>query len=166
MIAGDFETVRGAWGVRGEAAYLPNDTLQSAPVFAGLPGRTFDGGVGVDRQAGNVRVSGTLNVSRRRVNRGALGGAQVAANSAAEFTDTLLVGSAERSFARETRVLRVLAAWSPDAESAFVRGIGSVSLRDNVWLELSGGWLHGDGVDMLSRLSMRDFAYARIKVHF
>jgi hypothetical protein len=63
-------------------------------------------------------------------------------------------------------VLRVLAAWNPDVASAFVRGIGSVSLRDNVWLALSGGWLRGDGVDMLSRLSMRDFAYARIKVHF
>ena len=166
MIAGDFETVRGAWGVRGEAAYLPNDTLQSAPVFAALPGRSFDAGVGVDRRAGDFRVSGTLIVSRRRVDRGALGRALVPANSAGEFTDALLVGSAERTFARETRVLRVLAAWNPNAASAFVRGIGSVSLRDNVWLELSGGWLRGDGVDMLSRLSMRDFAYARIKVHF
>jgi len=166
MITGDFETVRGAWGVRGEAAYLPNDTLQSAPVFEGLPGRSFDAGVGVDRRAGDFRVGGTLIVSRRRVDRGALGRALVPADSAGEFTDALLVGSAERTFARETRVLRVLAAWNPDAASAFVRGIGSVNLRDNVWLELSGGWLRGDGVDMLSQLSMRDFAYARIKVHF
>jgi hypothetical protein len=67
---------------------------------------------------------------------------------------------------REIRVLRVFAAWNPDAASVLIRGIGPVNLRDNGWLELSGGWLRGDEVDMLSRLSMREFAYARIKVHF
>jgi hypothetical protein len=47
MIGGDFETVRGAWGLRGEVAV--RDDL-------------VEGGVGVDRRAGAYRVSGNVIV--------------------------------------------------------------------------------------------------------
>ena len=39
-------------------------------------------------------------------------------------------------------------------------------LRDNFWLETSVGWLRGTELDLLSRLSTRDFVYARLKVYF
>jgi hypothetical protein len=81
-------------------------------------------------------------------------------------TDVLMVGWAERSFARDTRMLRLMAAYNPDAASLFVRAITGWSLRDDVSLELSVGWLEGDGQDLLSRLAQRDFAQARLKVYF
>lgn len=164
MLSGDFETVRGAWGLRGEAAWFPEDTLQAETPPAALGGRSLEMGLGVDRKAGSYRVSGNVVVSRRRLD-AALAPA-LRLDPALNATNTLLIGSAERTFVRETRSVRVLAAWNPDEQSAFVRGIGAVSLRDNVSLEVSGGWLRGEGRDTLSRLSRRDFAYARLKVHF
>ena len=85
---------------------------------------------------------------------------------AIETTDVLFVSSIERTFARETRTLRFLSAYNPKAESAFVRGVGSIRVRDNVWLEISGGWLLGNGLDMLSRFSQHDFLYSRLKFYF
>jgi len=60
----------------------------------------------------------------------------------------------------------MLAVYNPDAASAFVRGIVAFSLRDNLLLETSAGWLRGTELDLLSRLSTRDFVYARLKVYF
>jgi hypothetical protein len=160
MVAGDFEATRGPWGIRGEAAYFPEDTLQSTEPLVPVPGRTLDAGVGVDRKAGSYRIAANVTVTRRSAT-DATGDA-----STLQRSDALIVGAVDRSFARETRTLRLLAAYSPDNDSAFVRGIGSIGLRDNVWLELSAGWLTGDGLDMLSRLSRRDFVYVRVKAHF
>lgn len=148
MVAGDFETTRGPWGIRGEAAYFPEDTRQLQQPLAPVPARTLDAGIGIDRRAGNYRVAANVIVS------------------AIDASDVLIVGAVDRSFARETRTVRLLSAYNPDSGSAFVRGIAAISLRDNVWLELSAGWLTGDGLDMLSRLSHRDFVYGRFKVHF
>jgi len=53
MVGGDFETVRGAWGVRGEVAAFVDDELQSTRLARGVPGRSIDAGVGLDRKAGN-----------------------------------------------------------------------------------------------------------------
>ena len=164
MVAGDFETTRGPWGIRGEAAYFPEDTLQSTAPLAPVPARTLDTGVGVDRRAGNYRIAANAVVSWRSAK--APAPQARAFDPAIEATDVLLVGWAERSFARDTRTVRLLAAYNPDSGSAFVRAIGSISLRDNVWVELSAGWLTGDGLDMLSRLSRSDFAHARLRVHF
>lgn len=161
MVAGDFETTRGPWGIRGEAAYFPEDTRQLQQPLAPVPARTLDAGIGIDRKAGEYRVAANAIVTRRS-SRDWAGEAGVAGGE----TDVLLVGWAERAFARETRSLRLLAAYNPDSDSAFVRGIAAISLRDNVWLELSAGWFTGDGFDMLSRLSHRDFVYGRFKVHF
>jgi hypothetical protein len=144
MLGADFETVSGPWGLRGEFGF-----------FGGASPRSFEGGIGADRRAGSYRVALNAVVSR------------------ADDTDVTLVGWAERTFARETRSARVLAVYDPADETAFVRGIGAVSLRDSVWLEGSAGWFTGQapstaasGVDVLSLLSRRDFLYARLKVHF
>ena len=169
IVAGDFETVRGPWGLRGEAAWFPETTLQSfgEGTTTGIPGRMLSAGVGADRKTGDYRVAANVVVTRRRFDmdlpRRAL---MLPYDSGVASTDVLMVGWAERSFVRETRTVRVLAAWNPDAESLFVRAIGGWSLRDDVALEVSGGWLQGAGQDLLSRLAQRDFLYARLKVHF
>jgi hypothetical protein len=145
MIGADFETVSGPWGLRGEFA-----------LFDAAAPRSFEGGIGADRRAGNYRVALNALVSRE------------------DDTDLTLVGWAERTFGRETRSVRLLAVVDPGDDTAFVRGIGALSLRDNWWLELSAGWFTGEppaeapstGVDVLSLLSRSDFVYTRLKVHF
>jgi hypothetical protein len=169
MIAGDAETVRGPWGVRGEVAYFPNSTLQSLGqgTTTGVPGNTLVAGVGGDRRTGSYRIAANMVVTRRRLDMDVLIRALVPPfDSDVASTDVLLVGWAERSFARETRTVRLLVANNPAEGSVFLRAIGSWSLRDGVALEASGGWLSGDGQDLLSRLDRRDFVYARLKVHF
>ena len=170
MVAGDAETVRGPWDLRGEVAWFPQSTLQSLRQGAtvGLPGNTLAVGLGADRKTGNYRVAANLVVTRKRLDTDVLSRALLAApiDPAVASTDVLLVGWAERSFARETRTVRLLAAHDPQAGSLFLRVIGSWSLRDDVALEASGGWLSGHGQDLLSQLSRRDFVYARLKVHF
>ena len=59
MIGGDFETVRGEWGIRGEVAAFVRDNFQSS-ALSRPEGSSFDAGVGVDRRAGNYRISGTV----------------------------------------------------------------------------------------------------------
>jgi len=144
MVGADFETVRGPWGLRGELAWFDSATP-----------RSFEGGIGADRRAGNYRVALNAVVAR------------------ADDTDVTFVGWAERSFARETRSARLLAVYDPSDDTAFVRGIGSWSLRDNVALEASAGWFTGEstaapqsGIDVLALLSRRDFLYTRVIIHF
>lgn len=169
MVAGDAETVRGPWGLRGEVAYFPNATLQSygTGTTTGVPGNTLVVGVGGDRKTGNYRVAANMVVTRRRLDMDLLIRALLMPyDPAVASTDVLLVGWAERSFARETRTLRLLVANNPAEGSVFLRAIGAWSLHDGVALEASGGWLSGSGQDLLSRLERRDFVYARLKVHF
>jgi hypothetical protein len=145
MVGGDFETVRGAWGLRGEAAW-----------FDGATPRSFEGGIGTDRRAGEYRVAIDAVLSH------------------ADDTDVTLVASAERTFASDTRRARLLAVVDPADETAFVRGTGAINLRENLWMELSAGWFTGEaqatavqsGVDVLGLLSRRDFVYAHLKFHF
>jgi hypothetical protein len=158
MIAGDFESVTGPWGVRGEAAFFVNDTHQSLAPVAAVRGRSVEGGVGVDRSVGSYRVSGNVLISRRTVDEPIW--------QAVENTDVTLIAWAERTFARDTRAVRLLGLYNPEIESAFVRLVAAFSLRDNVWLETSAGWLDGSGADTVSALATRDFLYARLKFHF
>ena len=145
MVGGDFETVSGPWGVRGELAW-----------FDGAAVRSFEGGIGADRRAGNYRVALNAVVSH--------GG---------EDTDVTFVGWAERTFARETRSARLLAVYDPSDDTAFVRGIAAISMRDNLWLEGSAGWFSGQreaagqgSPDVLGLLARRDFLYTRLRIHF
>jgi len=155
MLGGDFETVRGAWGVRGEAAFFVDDQLQSVQLARGVEGQSIEAGIGVDRRAGSYRLAGNVLVGRRTADEGGL-----------EESDVTLVVAADRSFARETRTLRLFAVYDPTDGTTFARCIGAVSLRDDVWLEASGGLLTGTSTTTIGRLSRRDFVYARLKVYF
>ena len=154
MIGGDFETVRGPWGVRGEVAAFVDDELQSTRLVRGVPGRSLTAGIGVDRKAGDYRIAANALW-------GWSGG-----DEEIERTDMSFVLAADRSFARETRTLRVFGVYDPADATAFARVIGAVSVRDNVWLEGSAGVFTGSSLDVIGRLTRRDFLYARVKVFF
>lgn len=147
MIGGDFETVKGEWGLRGEAAVFVERSLQIASGIA--KGRAFEGGAGVDRKAGAYRVSGNAVVTQN-----------------SDRSDVTLVASLDRSFARETRSVRAFAVYNPGEQSTFARVISSFTLRDNVSLEASAGLFAGDGSDVIARFADRDFLYLRLKAFF
>lgn len=153
MIGGDFETVRGAWALRGEVAAFVDRTFQPLHLLGLDEGHGIDAGVGVERKAGDYRLSGTLLFQQE-------------SSGVARRSDLSLIVSADRRFARDTRVLQSFIVWSPTDESAFARIIGAVNLRDNVWLEGSGGWFIGRGDTAIGRFADRDFLYARLKVYF
>ena len=165
MIGADFETVRGAWGVRGEAAFFVDDELQSTRLLRGVDGRSLEAGVGVDRRAGSYRLAGNVLFSHRSIDAADLE-ARDRGEAGLDGTDVTLVAAADRSFARETRTLRLFAVHAPTDGTTFVRAIGAVSLRDDVWLEGSGGLLTGTSTTAIGRLSRRDFVYAKLKVYF
>ena len=80
--------------------------------------------------------------------------------------DVSLVVSGDRTFARERYRLRTFGVYTPNEDSAFVRGIGTASVRDNLVLEGSVGWFLGTGTDAVGRFSDSDFAYVRLKYFF
>ena len=51
MLGGDFETVRGEWGIRGEVAAFVDDSFQATDVPGAVEGRSIEGGIGADRKA-------------------------------------------------------------------------------------------------------------------
>ena len=166
MIGGDFETVRGLWGVRGEVAVFPHDEMQSTRAGRGVPGHGIEGGAGVDRRAGDYRIAANVLWSWRRVDTSTPAGRDFGGDEELERSDLSLVVAADRSFARETRTLRVLAVYDPGDATVFNRLIGAVSVRDNLWIEGSAGIFAGSSLDTIGRLTNRDFAYVRLKVFF
>ena len=163
MIGGDFETVRGRWGLRGEIAAFVDDTLQEIAVPRGVAGKSVDAGIGIDRRAGDYRIAGDILWSWRSADdREVL----ILTDESLRSSDVTLVVAADRSFARETRTLRVFGVYDPSDRTAFGRVIAAVSVRDNVWLEGSGGVFSGTSTDVIGRLSRCDFLYGRLKVFF
>jgi hypothetical protein len=152
MLGGDFETVAGKWGVRGELAAFVRDNFQvESPVApALLRGRSLDAGIGVDRKAGDFRVSGTMLVHEE---------------STDDDSVSLMV-STDRSFARERYLLRAFGVYNVSEETSFARVIGTVKLRDAVSLEASGGWFTGVGRSTIGRFTDSDFVYLRLKYLF
>lgn len=149
MVGADFETVRGPWGIRGEAAFFVDDTIQAvAPAARGVEGRSIDAGAGVDRRAGDYRLAGNVLLSWNSL----------------DGVDSSLIVSADRNFSRETRTLRAFAVYDPVDGTFFGRVIAAISLRDNLWLEGSGGLFTGSSPDTLGRLTRRDFLYTRLKL--
>jgi hypothetical protein len=163
MLGADFETVRGPWGLRGEVAAFVDDELQASTLPRGVPGKSIDGGIGLDRRAGDYRIAANVLWSWRSAD---LEENLRAADEALHGSDVTLVIAADRSFARETRTVRVFAVYDPTDDTAFGRVIAAFSLRDNVWLEGSGGVFSGSSLDVVGRLSRRDFLYGRLKVFF
>ena len=166
MIGGDFETVHGLWGVRGEVAVFPDDEMQSTRAGRGVPGHGVEGGAGVDRRAGDYRIAANVLWSWRRVDSSTPAGRDFDGDDELERSDLSFVIAADRSFARETRTLRVLAVYDPGDATVFSRLIGAVSVRDDIWIEGSAGIFAGSSLDTIGRLTDRDFAYVRLKVFF
>jgi hypothetical protein len=163
MVGGDFETVRGPWGLRGEVAAFVADQLQAIAVPRAVPGKSVEAGLGVDRRAGDYRVGANVLWSWRSADEVSRG---VPDDESLHDSDLTLVIAADRSFARETRTVRVFGVYDPTDATAFGRVIAAFSLRDDVWLEGSGGVFTGTSADVIGRLSRRDFLYARLKVFF
>ena len=155
MLGADFESVRGEWGVRGEVAAFVRDSFQGGDLSV-VRGQSFDGGVGVDRRAGNYHVTGTILFHREEPD---TPGLPFEARS-----DVTLIVSADRTFAMERYRTRAFTVYNPSEGSAFLRLIAMATLRDDLALEASGGWFPGEGRDTIGRFSDSDFLYARMKV--
>ena len=166
MLGADFETVRGPWGMRGEAAVFVEDELQSTTAPVGVPGRSVEAGAGADRRAGDYRIAANVRWSWRGVDAHDPAGRAFAADDELNRDDLSIVVVADRSFARETRTLRVLTVYDPVDGTAFGRLIAAISLRDEIWVEGSGGIFTGSSPDTLGRLTRRDFVYTRLKIFF
>jgi hypothetical protein len=159
MVGGDFETVRGEWGLRGEVAAFVDDNFQS-PALEIVPGASLDAGLGVDRKAGNYRLSGTVLFHRESYDLAR------APDGSRDRSDVSFIVSADRSFARERFQVRAFGVANTSEGSGFARGIATASLRDNVVLQGSVGWFAGEGSDLVGRFSDSDFAYVRLKYYF
>lgn len=169
LIGGDVEVVAGPWVVRGETAAFVRDSFQAEAAAVVLPGQSFDGGIGLDRKAGSYRVSGQVLVHHEGYDRLpqvvtalALAGRSFSAGR----TDVSLIASTDRSFARQKYETRLFAVYDPSHGSAFLRGIATAKLRDEVAIEGSLGWFSGSGPDAIGRFSDSDFLYVRLKYFF
>ena len=121
----------------------------------------------MDRRAGNYRVAGNVLWSLAwRGRHRSVGGVSPPATPSSSGSDLTLVGSADRSFARETRTLRAFAAYDPVDRTFFGRIIAAVSLRTTCGSKDRRDCSRGSASDTLGRLTRRDFLYARLKVFF
>jgi hypothetical protein len=155
MIGADFETVLGPWGVRGELAAFTTDAFQPDTPASAPTGSSFDAGGGIDRKAGEYRISGQVLVHHESHD-----------DTREGPTDVSLIVSADRTFARQKYEGRLFGVYNPTSGAAFVRGIARANLRDNVALEGSIGAFTGDGTDNIGRFADSDFAYIRLKYFF
>ena len=159
MVGGDFETVRGDWGVRGEIAAFVDDNFQgSSPGI--VKGSSVDAGVGVDRKAGVYRVSATALFHRESYD------APLSPAGSHSRADLSMIVSGDRTFSRERFRVRTFGVYNATEASAFLRGIAIATLRDNLAIEGSGGWFLGDGRDLIGRFADSDFVLAKLKYYF
>ena len=163
MVGGDFEAVRGTWGMRGEVAAFVADNFQSADLRV-VTGQSFDAGFGVDRRAGDYTLSGTVLLHSESYD------APLTISQAGDTldgrTDVSFIVSADRTFARERYRFRGFGVYNASDASVFVRGIWMASLRDNLAIEGSIGWFAGDSLDLIGRFGDSDFAYLKLKYYF
>jgi hypothetical protein len=159
MVGGDFEAVRGQWGLRGEVAAFVDDSFQS-PAIAIVEGSSVDAGIGVDRKAGAYRLSGTLLFHREAYREPLERGGPL------DRSDVSVIVSADRTFGRERYQIRSFGVWNPSEGSGFFRGIAAATVRDNLIAEASVGWFAGDGPDAIGRFGDSDFVYTRLKYYF
>lgn len=140
MVAGDVETVTGAWAWRGETAWFKD--------------RSFDMGAGLDRKTGEFRLFGSVLVHRN-----------LAAVGVPATTNTNLVGSIERKFHREQFLARVFGVVNPADQSGFLRGLVVWSASDRVAVEASAATFMGTGDDTIAKFSGRDFVMTRVRYY-
>ncbi|MEZ5319769.1 MAG: hypothetical protein R2752_20375 [Vicinamibacterales bacterium] len=154
MIAGDFETVRGAWGVRGEVAAFVEKTLAAPTATGTTSGHVVEGGIGADRRwGGTTQLFVSVLVHRE------WSGEAPAVNR----TDVNLVGSIERTFGRDRYRARMFGVANPADGSAFLRALLAWSVRDDVAIDVSAGTFLGSGDDAIARFDRRDFALLGVR---
>jgi hypothetical protein len=159
MVAGDFETVTGPWGIRGEAAIFVERTLTSTSAPAGVRGRVVEAGIGVDRDVRGTRVFASVLLHREW----SIGSDDI------DTTDVDLVGSLERAFDRDRVRVRGFAVVNPADRFAFVRVVAARSLRDNLTGEASAGVFAGPRAvtrQALARFDGREFILLRLRYDF
>ena len=167
MIGGDFEAVRGKWGLRGEAAAFVDDNFQSADL------RVVTGhSIRCRRRRRSTR--GRLHAQRHGAR--PLGVLRRAADGPPRATRVATSATGAPTCRWSCRPIGRLrasviasgdsASTMPTTASGFVRGIGMASLRDNLALEASIGWFAGDGRDLIARFGDSDFVYVRFKYDF
>lgn len=161
MLGGDFETVRGEWGLRGEVAALVEDNFQGSALQI-VKGSSVDAGLGLDRKAGDYRISATALFHRETYEKSTLSTQNVDRGR----SDVSIILSGDRTFTRERYGLRTFGVYNPNESSGFLRAIATAKIRDNVSLEGSGGWFIGDGRDVVGRFGDSDFLYVRLKYYF
>ena len=155
MLGGDFETVRGEWGVRGEVAAFVDDNFQASELRS-TEGSSVDAGVGVDRRAGDYRISGTVLFHHEAFD-------EPLRQTRSSWSWVL---SADRRFSRERYAVRAFGVANTSEGSGFARVIATGELRDNLALEGSIGWFVGEGRDLVGRFADSDFIYVRLKHYF
>jgi hypothetical protein len=162
MIGADVETVAGAWGIRGEVAgFVDRSFLSPAATPAGpppglVPGRSFDAGAGVDRRAGDWRLFGSVVVHRE----------SLADEASTSRTDVDVVASLERAFGGERHRARGFVVVNPPDGAAFLRGLWTWKIRDDVTFDASAGVFLGASADTIGRFRTRDFMLARTRYDF
>ena len=155
MLGGDFETVRGEWGVRGEVAAFADDNFQASELRS-TEGSSVDAGVGVDRRAGDYRISGTVLFHHEAFD-------EPIRQTRSSWSWVL---SADRRFSRERYAVRAFGVANTSEGSGFARVIATGELRDNLALEGSIGWFVGEGRDLVGPFADSDFIYVRLKHYF
>lgn len=156
MMAADFETVRGGWALRGEVAAFVERQVAAVSRLGLVAARAIDSGIGFDRRAGDYRVFGSVIFRHEWSPEDPL----------IERTDVSLVGSIDRTFAREQWLVRVFGVVNPADRATFARGVVVWHVRDNVTLEGSAGAFLGTSDDTIGRFKDRDFAFARAAYYF
>ncbi|MEX2270806.1 MAG: DUF1302 family protein [Vicinamibacterales bacterium] len=167
MLGADLETVTGKWAWRAEAAWFPDRPLQVENEPRTFEAGSFEGGVGLDRRAGDFTLSGTLLFRRT--------GAGDPADREAALNDVSVVAGFSRTYDRDRIETRVFALINPEDKAGFLRGVLAWKPIDDVAIETSIGWFAGEGDDQtgtglalqdLSPLRDRDFGYIRLKYYF
>lgn len=172
MFGGDFETVIGKWAIRGEAAFFPDRPVQVSNEARWFEADNFEGGVGLDRRAGDFTLFGTLLFRRangfvRRPVEGFV--PRPTFNVFYTRTSDNVVSFAagfSRTFNRDRVETRLFSLVNPEDRAAFVRGVIAWKPADDLAIESSIGWFFGDGGDVVTRFGDRDFAGVKLKYYF
>jgi hypothetical protein len=169
MLGADFETVRGKWAIRGEAAFFPARPTQGGAGVGIFESDALEAGAGVDRRAGDFTLSATVllraDARRHRTPEWPLP-RQPYKIVDERLTDVSIVGGFSRTFNRDRVETRVFSLVNPEDRAAFVRGVLAWKPADDVAVETSIGWFIGEGDDLITRFGDRDFGYVRLKYYF
>lgn len=169
MLGADFETVRGKWAIRGEAAFFPGRPTQADPGLGIFNSNALEAGLGVDRRAGDFTLSGTvlLRADARRYRTPAWPLPREPYQIVdTRLTNVSIVGGFSRAFNRDRIETRVFSLVNPEDRAGFVRGVLAWKPVDDVAVETSLGWFIGEGDDVITRFGDRDFGYVRLKYYF